>query len=198
MQKAYNLTTMLELIHLQPQADFPEQDITESNADMLKNVLCDPGLREYTHQTVEKSTTLYRLSHLALRELIGTSSDINKQGAEWFNSGIVQYESTAGLLRLNSGEHLSYFDNLVPAQYMIHLLKAKDQNQYFDKAHTRLLNDQPNLCDVIETVTKRTVGAAHSTIEHALLGAAVQRQIEIDALYDTKAQEDLKTFLDEL
>ncbi|GEM_PF-2333637 len=69
---------------------------------------------------------------------------------------------------------------------MTHLLKLDDQANYFDKAHTRLINDQPNLCDVIETVTKKTVSTSRSTVEHALLGAAVQRQIEMDAIYDTR------------
>jgi hypothetical protein len=178
---------MLELIHLQPQEDFPEHDINEGNVDILKTMLCDPGIKAYAHETVERVTTLYRISHVVLRELIGSTADFNGQGAEWFNAGVIQYESAASLLRLdNVAVKPPYFENLIPTQYMTHLLTAGDQANYFDKAHTRLLNEQPNLCEVIETVTKKTVGSSRSTLEHALLGAAVQRQIEIDAIYDTR------------
>ncbi|MFI5212658.1 MAG: hypothetical protein ACHQTE_01730 [Candidatus Saccharimonadales bacterium] len=188
---------MIELAYLQQQDDFPADDITQNNADILKAMLSDPGIAGYAHETVERSMTLYRISHLVLRELLGSTEDFNERGAEWFNGGIVQYEVAASLLRSHVVATPLYFNNIVPVQYMSALLKANDQANYFDRAHSDLLNKQPNLCDVIEEVTKRTISPQRSAVEHALFGAAVQRQIEIDAIYDTE-QHIMRAISDDL
>ncbi len=78
---------MIELIRLQSQEDFPERDISSSNVDVLKTMLCDPGIQAYAHETIERAMTLYRISHVVLRELIGSTTDFNRQGTEWFNAG---------------------------------------------------------------------------------------------------------------
>lgn len=186
---------MIELIRLKSQDDFPENDITNDNATILKQMLTDPGIREYAHQTAEKSMTLYRMSHIALREVVNTQSDFGHDGGVWFNYGIVQYEATADLLRMTIQNRPRYYEDLVSAQYMTALLKAKDQDNYFDKAHTSLLNEQPIFCEVVEAVTKQTPGSRQRMVDHALFGAAVQRQVELDAKSNFETDQELQFFL---
>jgi hypothetical protein len=186
---------MIELIRLQPQDTFPEQDVSANNATILKQMLGDPGIRQYAHETAENSMTLYRMSHIALREVINTQSDFAKEGGVWFNHGIVQYEAAADLLRMTIENRPRYYEDLVSSQYMAALLKAKDQANYFDKAHTSLVNEQPVFCEVIEAVTKQALGATPMMVEHAVFGAAVQRQIELDAKSNFETEEDLQKFL---
>jgi hypothetical protein len=175
---------MIELVRLKPSENFPENDISEDNATILKTLLCDPGIQEYAHDSSERSVTLYKMSHLVLRELIGESTVLSNKGAEWFNNGVVQYEAAASLLRLNDEKPILHRENLVTIPYMTALLKADENASFFDKAHSRLL-ELPNLCDVFESVTKHTLSSDHNVIQHVLLGAAVQRSIEVDTIHDT-------------
>jgi hypothetical protein len=186
---------MIELIRLKSQDDFPENDITNDNATILKQMLADPGIREYAHQTAEKSMTLYRMSHIALRDVLNAKPDLGQEGSVWFNYGIVQYEAAADLLRMTIQNRPRYYEDLVSAQYMSALLEAKDQDNYFDKAHTSLINEQPIFCEVVESVTKQTVGSQSRMVEHALFGVAVQRQVELDAKSNFETTQELSRFL---
>jgi hypothetical protein len=186
---------MIELIRLKSQDDFPENDISNDNATILKQMLVDPGIREYAHQTAENSMTLYRMSHIALREVVNTESDFNQEGGIWFNYGIVQYEATADLLRMTLANRPRYYEDLVSSQYMAALLKAKNQENYFDKAHTSLVNEQPIFCEVVEAVTKQAIGSRSKMVEHAIFGAAVQRQVELDAKSNFETEQELQYFL---
>lgn len=186
---------MIELIRLKPQDNFPEDDISSNNAAILEQMLIDPGIREYAHDTAERSMTLYRMSHIALNGVVNTESDLGKDGAAWFNYGIVQYEAAADLLRATIENRPRYYEDLVSSQYIAALLKAKDQDTYFDKAHTRFTNEQPIFCEVIEKVTQQTAGKNPIVIEHAIFGAAVQRQVELDAKSNYETEQDLQLFL---
>ncbi|HEV7952161.1 MAG TPA: hypothetical protein VGO98_02200 [Candidatus Saccharimonadales bacterium] len=170
---------MIETLHLEPQKDFPLTDVSENNAAALEILLADPTLRETCHHTAERTASLYKLSHRVLRELVPTIPGFSTRDAEQFDLGVSQYEAAASLLRI---EHADYLDNTDAAGYVMYLLHNQDQFNYFDRAHSRLLNDQENFSEVMTTIASLTNPSDRRAAENVLFGAAVQRQIEIDAI----------------
>lgn len=170
---------MIEQIHLEPQNDFPLTDISDRNAASLELLLADPIIRDVCHQTAERNSTLYKLSHRVLRELLPTISEFSAEDVQCFNQGVIQYEATSSLINPAPGEQKSYLDNSDAAGYVLYLLHHDEHFNYFDRAHSRLLNDQEIFSDILTSIT---IHAGRRAVESTLMGAAVQRQIEIDAL----------------
>jgi hypothetical protein len=173
---------MIELISLEPQKDFPIRDISENNAATLELLLADSTVRESSHHTAERTSSLYKLSHRVLRELVPVIPGFNATDAKYFDQGVIQYEAAASLMRSNQIDQPDYLENVDAAGYVMYLLHKDNHFDYFDRAHTRLLNDQENFTEVITSIAMQTSHSDRRAVESTLFGAAVQRQIEIDAL----------------
>lgn len=172
----------MEFIHFEPQADFPRHDVTPTNAIMLETLLRDPGVQEVAHSNIERSSMMMRMAHQVFTQLLSSTPEFTAQSAYWFSSGVTQYEATSSLLRLHDTHHPEYYDTITPAHHMAHLLNHNDQNTYFTDAYFHLTDELPLFVDVVSSVTEITVDKQRSAVEHALYGAAVQRQVELDAM----------------
>lgn len=177
----------MEFIHFEQQSDFPRSDVTTSNAVMLEMLLRDPGIQETAHANIERSSLMMRMAHRVFTTLLADTPEFNEQSAYWFSAGVTQYEAASSLLRLADTYHPEYFDSIIPVQHMAHLLHHNDQNDYFTRSYFDFLEEQPLFSDVISSVTEETVSKQRSAVEHALYGAAVQRQIELDAMGITES-----------
>jgi hypothetical protein len=172
---------MIELISLELQKDFPINDISDDNAATLELLLADSAMREACHSTAERTSSLYKLSHHVLRELIPTIPGMSAQDAHYFNQGVIQYEAAASLIRLDAPGQADHLDDIDTAGYVMYLLHHDDQFNYFDRAHSRLLNDQEKFSEILTSIAMRASHSDPRAVENTLFGAAVQRQIEIDA-----------------
>ena len=170
---------MIEILHLEPQEEFPRADVSENNAAALEILLADPHTRETCHHTAERTSSLYKLSHRVLRELIPTLPEFSASDAEQFNQGVLQYEAAASLLRTDQPDYLNSTDAV---GYVMYLLHHQDHFNYFDRAHSRLINDQGNFSEVMAAISLQTNSVNRRATENILFGVAVQRQIEIDAM----------------
>lgn len=172
----------MEFIHFEPQSDFPRSDISVSNAAMLEALLRDPGVQETAHDNIERSSIMMRMAHRVFSTMLATTPEFNSKSAYWFSAGVTQYEAASSLLRLSDTHHPEYYDSITPAHHMAHLLHHNNQNEYFTRSYLDFLEEQPLFSDVISSVTEETIDKQRSAVEHALYGAAVQRQIELDAM----------------
>lgn len=173
---------MIEQINLEPQHDFPLSDLSDHNAATLELLLADPVIRDTCHQTAERNSSLYKLSHRVLRELMPTLPGFNTQDVEYFNQGVIQYEAAASLINPAQSGQKDYLNTSDTAGYVLYLLHNNDQFNYFDRAHTQLLNDQEKFSEILTSITVHSDHSGRRAVESTLFGAAVQRQIEIDAL----------------
>lgn len=173
---------MIEQITLEPQNDFPLTDISEHNAAILELLLADPVIRETCHQTAERNSSLYKLSHRVLRELLPTIPGFSSQDVECFNQGVIQYEAAASLIAPVQDGQKDHLNTSDAAGYVLYLLHHNDQFNYFDRAHTQLLNGQEKFSEILTSITMHSDHLGRRAVESTLFGAAVQRQIEIDAL----------------
>ena len=173
---------MIEQVFLEPQKDFPLTDISADNTAILEVLLADTSMRETSHQIAERTSPLYKLSHRVLRELVPAIPGMNPSDAHYFDQGVLQYEAAANLIRLDTPEQAEHLGNIDVAGYVMYLLHNDDHSKYFDRAHSRLLNDQERFSEVLTSVAAHTGQNDRRAVENILYGAAVQRQIEIDAL----------------
>jgi hypothetical protein len=176
---------MIELLHLEPQKDFPQTDISPKNAAALERLLADPTIRDVCHHTAERTSSLYKLSHRVLRELMPTIPELRPSDIAQFDQGVLQYEAAASLLR---PEQPDYLDDSDAAGYVMYLLHHQDQFNYFDRAHSRLLNNQEHFSEAMAAIALQADPANRRAAENVLFGAAVQRQIEIDAMQHAEAK----------
>lgn len=171
----YNLGIM-NLLLPESQPNFPLEDLTDTNAEILAVLLTDSAALHAHHQVAEQSSFLYRIAHPALVSSIGpTLSDREKIDA--YGYGIEAYESIATLatLRFNRPGH-----------------GEMEWQQYYSTSHTPvdpliLLSDtidtfeakMHNTKTVVEDIAKHS----HAPLAHfAIAGAAMAYTLEIDII----------------
>lgn len=167
---------MTELLTgLTPQPDFPREDLSDTNADLLELMLANPDLVHLGHLEGEKMSWAFRVGHPAV--VRGTSRLYDDDTyTEAVDHGVASFEAMATMV--GSEVTTDSFTVNANAVALASQLKEYKLQQYIDSALDSFRENTPRAAEVISLSARRFYGALSS---YALLGAALARQFEIDA-----------------
>lgn len=86
----------MELTTLNHQPNFPEEDLTETNAMFLEYFLQNKALLETSHSGAEQSNLLFNLAHLTAKQSKDTFSEDSYHAG--FTHGFTLYEIMSSLV----------------------------------------------------------------------------------------------------
>lgn len=166
------------IVTLEPQHDFPREDISDSNADMLELLLLNGEMVELSHLSAEKVSYLYQIGHKGL--VIAAASHIDDQARQRaFSYGITTFEAVAALVRPDID--ISAHNDAIRINPEV--LGAQQHLEYkfldtVDKVRDSFAADLPR--------TRSLVGQSAARFcrdypDYAITGAAVARWLELDA-----------------
>lgn len=167
---------MSDFVTLQPQPDFPREDLTDSNAGMLELMLANAMIVYRGHQSAEKVSYVFSVGHRAI--MAGNSrvfdGEHNKISA--INLGVSSYETIAALVGdEGQGDFFTVNTNgaaLATVHGDYQLIK------YQQEAYERFLSETPRAAEVVS----KSAGRYHGHLAYyAVYGAAIAYRFELDA-----------------
>lgn len=167
----------MRLVTLRPQDEFPRVDVTEPNADMLELLLLHRETITLSHASAEHINFLYKLGHASLT-LAAAGYLAETVQTEAFSFGISTFEAVAALVRPSPGEasgKKSFIHHIVLTTH-----KKLDEN------FIGAVSDAREVFEEEMPRTTQLVGQSASRfcrdyMDYAVSGAALARQLEIDA-----------------
>jgi len=161
---------------IESQPDFPINDLSEKNAQLLELMLCNASLVESGHKGAEQASWVYRVGHPALRVAGGrVLTGSSYTGA--FNHGISSYETIAALLH-NVPERCDMFIVNANAVALASALRDDKLLDYIDDAAQKFDHELPRTSEVIMDSSQRYY---RTMARYAVFGAAMARQFELDS-----------------
>ncbi len=162
---------------LEPQPIFPLEDLTERNAEMLELMLANKMALDREHMASEMGALMYRVAHPAI---VDTSSrTFDPPYVDAISHGITMFEAISGYVVSSVGQDV---DPIVVNFNAKVLMDASNDAQLQMKANESaevFRDDMPRTTEVIIAGTKRFYG---SLTNYALLGAAMERQFQLDTM----------------
>lgn len=181
---------------IERQLYFPQEDLTTPNAHLLQQLLLDPKLTHAVGPENPDSHMENLLERLSLNPdtlitetahvehththntFMGSGRGVALNTRLGFSLGYTLYEITTSLVAPRTLHTRS-----TPASMAIRSLddaiRTYTVNDYLDVKKEALINEQPIAAELIGSSAAARAGA--DAAEHALLGAAVRRQIELDS-----------------
>ena len=139
---------MTELITgISPQPNFPHEDLTDTNADLLELMIANHDIRVSSHAAVEQLSWMFRIGHPTILFSAGHIYDEDERLAA-INHGVVSFEAITAMVGGNAA-----VSDMIPtnreASRLLHL-ETTGLSNYFDEA-----------VDELQAKTPRTAGAEH-------------------------------------
>jgi len=170
----YNGTIMKELIiGITPQPNFPVEDLSEDNAELLELMMANRDLLTRSHDTVEQLSYLFLVGHKSINTTVEHIFDDNHY-LEALDHGITTFEAITALV---DGHAL--VSDIIPIHNQALTLIHLDQHElddHFDSSLTEFRQQTPRTAEVVRSSSARFHG--HLTT-YALLGAAMSRKFEL-------------------
>lgn len=161
---------------IEHQSNFPKEDLTDANAEVLCLMLSSRELIRQGHTAAETATKIYELGHRALSIAVDRIFE-NTSTAAAFNQGISVYETISSLVT-----HPPQVEEMAPlvlnAFGIERQISARHFDEYIAEAGEVLVLSAPRTAQVVaETVTSHTNRYAARI---AVIGAAAARKFELD------------------
>ncbi len=177
----YNGTIMLSidiLAQLEEQSDFPQKDLSDTNAEFLSLMLANAQILRGGHSNAEKDYPIFIGTHrplvIAAENIL---SDTDKTRAVDF--GIKAFEAiTLFVSARHPQASLSALEHNING--IIRPANVSNVREYFEEANDSFRGDMPRTAHVIRETSERFVGSAAL----AILGGAIARQFELDNIED--------------
>lgn len=167
----------LAIVQIEPAPDFPRQDLSDTNADIISLMLANADLVMRSHASAESTSWVYRAGHPALRKAINKII-INDTCTQDFDHGISTYEAIAMLVQ-SVPEHCDMFTVKSNAVALATGFTEDALLDYIDTAGQRFTDQLPRTAEVVRESSERFF----PTVPHyAVVGAAVARQFELDGI----------------
>ncbi|AHB42746.1 hypothetical protein RAAC3_TM7C00001G0909 [Candidatus Saccharibacteria bacterium RAAC3_TM7_1] len=161
-------------LELQPR--FPHEDLSDTNADLLELMLANPDVVHQGHLQGERFSWAFRVGHPAAVRGSGRIYE-NDLHIEAIDHGVASFEAMAMLVGAEISE--DEFTVNANAVALVSQLKEFKLQHYLDFALDSFREDTPRAVEVVNLASRRFYGALTS---YALLGAAIARQFELDAI----------------
>lgn len=162
------------LARLKEQPDFPQEDLTDTNAEFLSLMLANAGMLARGHGNAEKEYPIFIGTHQPLviaSENVFTDAD----KARAIDFGIKAFEAITLFVNARNPQA-----SLVALEHningIIHPANTNGVREYFEEANDSFREAMPRTVNVIHESSKRFVGSTAL----AVLGGAVARQFELD------------------
>lgn len=156
------------------QPNFPREDLSESNADMLELMLANQELLQLSHEAVEQLSWIFKIGHRSIVYSAANIFDEDERLAA-INHGVVSFEAIAAMVGGNVMD-----SNIIPTnREAVRLLQLKTTrlSNYFDEALEDFRDRTPRTAEVVRASSARFHGPLTT---YALLGAAMSRRFELD------------------
>ncbi|MDN5274329.1 MAG: hypothetical protein JWP06_230 [Candidatus Saccharibacteria bacterium] len=168
------------------QPDFPKRDITDSTAAMLEELfLADPARLEAEHLQAEQFSLLYRLGHQVLGSAARTQLDSEHVAA--LSTGMGIYEALSPNVRLQTTDGL---DNPTVMRHIMRMKEVLLSDEHLAKiiiAKDQLTDELPRTTYIIG---QGAVRFWPSLRDYVVGGAAIARQVELNAMNDLSSFDD--------
>lgn len=165
----------MELTVLDHQPDFPEEDLTQTNAAFFDMFLQNQALLEASHPAAEQNSLLFHFAHMTASQAHETFNEDSYHAS--FTHGFTLYEIMSSLVAPRS-PYLSDISVVAATRSLNIALRTKKQDEFFNNARDEFITKQPTTAEVIKIAASRYhPGIAH----YAVMGAAIERQLELDA-----------------
>ena len=165
----------MELTVLDYQPDFPEVDLTENNAAFLEIFLQNNMLVEASHPQAEQYQLLYRMAHIAVTESKELFNDDSHHAG--FTHGFTLYEVISSIVAPKPPQ-VEPVSVLAVTRGLNIALRSDKLTDYLTDAYDDFTSTQKLTTEVITGAANRY----HTGLVHyAIMGAAIERQLELDA-----------------
>ena len=162
---------------LQPQPEFPRQDLSEDNAQLLELMLANEMILADGHGAAERVSWAYKVGHPAIRRA-GLRSAVLGHQIEAVNHGVMVYESMAAMLQA-APTRCDTFTVNTNACALVTGLDDDGLFDYIDKAYQQFGVDMPLAAEVVENCSERFYPHLGNC---AVIGAGLARQFELDSV----------------
>jgi hypothetical protein len=164
----------MNLFNIEPQPDFPTEDLSDMNASFLELLLANREIFALAHNTAEQSSSLFRVGHRAIIASLAAHTQESRQVSA-ISSGTAIFEAISATVRLgnvppahNTRYAIDYFVN--PEPTLDYLTLLSDVNDAFREEMPRTT-----------TVIQESIPTEYRPyVGYALAGAALTRMAEID------------------
>lgn len=173
------MTKLLGGIESQPR--FPQEDLTEDNAAVLELMLANRELAQMGHSEGEQFVPAFQLLHpAALRGTARVHDDPTR--LEALDHGVASFETLCMLLAANVAAH-PRVAAVVAARFAGQGTAVTSVERYLYQSLETMRVEMPRTTEVVLSSSQRFFGYF---TEYALLGAALTRQMELEASNETK------------
>jgi hypothetical protein len=155
------------------QPNFPNEDLSESNADMLELMLANKELLQLSHEAVEQLSWIFRVGHPSIVFSASHIFDEDERLAA-LNHGVVSFEAITAMVGGNAMDSDLFPTNREASRLL--QLKPTRLSNYFDEALEDFRGYTPRTAEVVRASSARFHGALTT---YALLGAAMSRKFEL-------------------
>lgn len=166
------------LTGLENQPNFPKEDLTDANADLLSLMLANFELVETGHRQAEIISWIYRVGHRAQAQAGERIMGEKQASLEAFDHGVRAFETASSLIRATAGE----YDELIVNHNGVALAHAMSDDRlrdYMDEARDRFGSEMPRTVEVLAEASQHL---SANLAGYAIFGAALARQFELDAV----------------
>lgn len=172
---------------IEHQSNFPKEDLTDANAEVLCLMLSSRELIRQGHEAAESAAQIYKLGHRALSVAVERIFD-NESSMAAFNQGVTVYETISSLVT-----HPPHTEQeailLLNAFGLERQITARHFDEYVSEAADGLVLAAPRTAQVVaETVTGH---ANRYAARLAVIGAAAARKFELDNCARQEAEDGL-------
>ncbi|HEY1085239.1 MAG TPA: hypothetical protein VGE34_00750 [Candidatus Saccharimonadales bacterium] len=156
------------------QPNFPVEDLSESNAELLELMMANPDLVMRSHAALEQFSYMFVVSHKSINTAVGHAIDDARRLAA-LDHGVTTFEAITAMV----DGHARVSDSIPVHNQALRLVHfdPRDLEKHFDLSCAEFQEQTPRTAEVIRVSSARFHG--HLT-DYALLGAALSRKFERD------------------
>jgi hypothetical protein len=165
----------MKLATIEHQPDFPSVDLSENNALFFELLLTSKAQVAVQHKQAEEFSFLYKISHAAAR--LNADSIPVGSGFESLEYGMAGYEIIASIITPTQ-KPVEQLTAHVAARSLHKVMRSSHFPATMHELYAEFAEQQPVAKHVIETAATQHY---HYMAHYAVIGAALARQIELDA-----------------
>ncbi len=159
---------------LEMQPNFPYEDLSDVNADLLELMLANHEFVMTGHREAERYANMFRCAHSAIQQGADRLYDDPERIAA-ISHGVAVLEAASSMVgALPSGRE---YDITSQSVAIASVLREPDLHKYISDATELLREETPRLAELSRTVSRRFY---RHLATYAELGTAIERQFVLD------------------
>lgn len=163
------------VVGIEAQPDFPQNDLSDANAEALELLMANLQLVEVGHQAAETAQRIFRFSHPAIAHV---AEKIDFTGAQQgaVNHGVAVFEAMSAMICAELTE-ISRFNTIHQSSVLQEQMSVEVAREHVFAAYESFRSEVPRTASVVASSSERYV---RGMTAYALVGAAAARQFAIE------------------